>query len=180
MSGTLLRLVPLTLTIFLISACVTQPLATDGSATVAADEGLMAVRFVSNWKGNESAWFESLAFGVHRDGASVNEVLEMRSNDDAQIIALQAGEYNWVQATIGSNYLRFDSDTSFTIRPGEITYVGDVTLLITSKPFVLIADKLNVEDNQDETLSRLRLDYGALLEDYSLAVQIAELTISDQ
>ena len=175
MSGTRLRLIPLTLTILLIGACVTQPLATDGSAVVAADEGLMAVRFVSNWKGNESALFEEMAFGVTRDGASTNEVLEMRSNDDAQLIALQAGRYTWFQATIGTNYIRFDSDATFTISPDEITYVGDITLLVTSKPFILIMDELSVENNQDETLSRLRLDYGALLDDYSLSVQIAEL-----
>ena len=175
MLGTRFTLIPLTLTILLTSACVTQPLATDGSAVVAADEGLMAVRFVSNWKGNESAFFEEMAFGVTLDGASTNEVLEMRSNDDVQLIALQAGEYTWFQATIGTNYIRFNSDANFTISPGEITYVGDITLLITSEPFILIVDELSVENNQDETLSRLRLDYGALLDDYSLSIQIAEL-----
>lgn len=178
MSDRRLRLVPLAFSILLISACVTKPLATDGSAVVAEDEGLMAVRFVSNWKGNESALFEELAFGVTRDGASTNEVLEMRSNDDAQLIALQAGKYTWFQATIGTNYIRFDSDATFTISPGEITYVGDITLLVSSEPFILITDEVSVENNQDETLSRLRSDFGALLDDYSLSVQIAELQIS--
>jgi len=173
-----LKFVPLVLSIFFMSACVTQPLATDGSALVAADEGLMAVRFVSNWKGNESMWFEELAFGVTRDGASTNEVLEMRSNDDAQLIALRAGKYTWFQATIGMNYIRFVPDATFTIAPGEITYVGDITLLVTSEPFLLTMDELSVENNEDETLSRLRSDYGALMDNYSLSVQIAELELS--
>jgi len=173
-----LRLVPLALSIFFMSACVTQPLATDGSALVAAGEGLMAVRFVSNWKGNESAWFEELSFGVTRDGASTNEVLEMRSNDDAQLIALPGGKYTWFQATIAMNYIRFDPDATFTITPGEITYVGDITLLVTSEPFLLIMEELSVENNEDETLSRLRSDYGALMDNYSLSVQIAELELS--
>ena len=178
MSFSRLRLLPLALSVLLMSACVTQPLATDGSALVAADEGLMAVRFVSNWKGNESAWFEELSFGVTRDGASTNEVLEMRSNDDAQLIALRAGKYTWFQATIGTNYLRFNPGATFIITPGEITYVGDITMLVTSEPFLLITDELSVENNQDETLSRLRSDYGALMDGYSLSVQIAELELS--
>ena len=178
MSGNCLRLIPLSFSFLWISACVTQPLATDGNAVVAADEGLMAVRFVSNWKGNESVWLEELAFGVTRDGASTNEVLKMRSNDDAQLIALQAGNYTWFQATISTNYIRFDPDVTFTISPGEVTYVGDITLLVTSEPFLLTVDELSVENNQDETLSRLRSDYGALLDDYSLSTQIAELELS--
>ncbi|MDJ0906358.1 MAG: hypothetical protein QNI96_10090 [Woeseiaceae bacterium] len=158
---------------------MTKPLATDGSAVVAANEGLLAVRFVSDWKGNESALFEELAFGVIRDGASTNEVLEMRSNDDAQLIALEAGEYTWIQATIGSSYIRFDPGVTFTIKPGEITYVGDITLLVRSEPFILITHGLSVVDNQEETLSRLRSEYGALLDGYSLSVQIADLVLSD-
>ena len=178
MSGNCLRLIPLSFSLLLISACVTQPLATDGSAVVAANEGLMAVRFVSDWKGNESALFEELAFGVTRDGASTHEVLEMRSNDDAQMIALQAGKYTWFQATIGTNYIRFDPGATFIISPGEITYVGDISLAVTSEPFLLIMSELSVENNQDETLSRLRLDYGALLDDFSLSIQIADLEMS--
>ena len=178
MSYDRLVLISLAFSTLLISACVTQPLATDGSATVAADEGLMAVRFVSDWKGNENIWFEELAFGVIRDGASTNEVLEMRSNDDAQLIALQAGKYTWVQATIGTSYLRFEPGTTFIISPGEITYVGDITLRVRSEPFILVTDELSVANNKDETLSRLRTDYGSLLDDYTLSVQIADLAMS--
>ena len=72
----------------------------------------------------------------------------------------------------------FNPDATFTISTGEITYVGDITLLITSEPFILLMDELSVENNQDETLSRLRSDYGALLDGYSLSVQIAELESS--
>lgn len=173
-----LKLIPLALIALFISACATKPLATDGSAVVAADEGLMAVRFISNWKGNDNALFEPVAFGLTLEGAMTNEVLKMRSNDDAQLIALPAGKYSWFQTTIGDNYLRFDPDASFTIEPGQVTYVGDITLLVTLKAFSLTTDELSVEDNQVETLSRLRTDYGALLDDYSLSVQIAELEIA--
>ncbi len=162
----------------LIAGCVTKPLATDGTAAIAPTEGLMAVRFVSDWKGNESALFEELAFGVMRDGAPTNEVLEMRSNDDAQLIALEAGKYTWIQATIGSSYIRFEPGVTFTISPGEITYVGDITLRVRSEPFILVTDELSVADNQEETLSRLRSDYGALLDGYTVSAQIAELAIS--
>ncbi len=172
------RLLILAFSSLLVAGCVTKPLATDGSETVAANQGLMAVRFISDWKGNESALFEELAFGVFRDGASTNEVLEMRSNDDAQLIALEAGTYTWIQATIGSSYIRFEPGVTFTITPGEVTYVGDITLRVRSEPFILVTDELSVADNQEQTLSRLRADYGALLDSYTVSVQIAELALS--
>jgi len=180
MSSARLQLIPFALIILLISACATKPPVTGGRVTVAADEGLLAVRFVSNWKGNERWLFETIVFDVHRIDPLGIEMLELRSNDDAQLIALRAGEYYWDQAVVNPYFVPFDPDAArFTISPGEITYVGDITLFITVKPFELIVDKLNVEDNQDETLSRLRLDYGVLLEDYSLEGQIVELVMRE-
>ena len=179
MSRTRFRLITLILATFFVSACVTKPLATDGSATVAADQGLMAVRFISNWKGNENAIFEELAFGVRLDDASMNEVLEMRNNDDAQLIALPAGRYTWTHATIGSSYIGFVPGTDFTISPGQVTYVGDVTLNITQRPFVLIAEGLAVENNEEETMARLRSDYGELLDKYSVTAEIADLALAN-
>ena len=175
-----LRVVPLALAALLISACVTKPLATDGSAKVAADEGLLAVRFISDYEGNESAMYESVTFIVQQQGATASEVLEMRNNDDAQLIALPAGEYTWTRAAVYPRYFLFEPGANFSIRPGQITYVGDVTLLLTPERFLLIANELKVEDNRDETMSRLRSDYGALVDDYALSVEIADLVIAER
>lgn len=175
-SKTLLKVAFLMFTAILISACTTtKPLATDGSAVLAADEGLLAVRFVSNCKCNENPLMQPVAFRVSLEDAVAFNDLKMRNNDDAQLIALPAGEYTWHQTTIGDNYLDFSPDATFTIKPGEVTYVGDITLLVTFNVLSLVVDELSVEDNRDETLSRLRTDYGELLDKYSLSVQIADL-----
>lgn len=163
-----------------VSACATKPLPTDGTAVVGPDEGLMAVRFVSNWKGNDSIVFEELAFGVRLDGTKVNEVLEMRSNDDAQLVALPVGQYEWMQATIGTNYVAFDSQSKFSIRPGQITYVGDITLDVRSEPFLLITEEFKVENNRDKTIARLRTDYGAFMDRFAINVEIAEMTLENR
>lgn len=180
MSNSRLRIVPLALATLFIAACATKPLATDGSATVEEGEGLMAVRFISDYEGNESALYEALAFHVSLPDAYVNEILEMRNNDDAQLIALPAGEYTFSQAGVGRYYFLFEPGASFTISPGQVTYVGDISLLLTPERFILIANELKVEDNRDETMSRLRADYGALLDDFSLSVQIVELAIAER
>lgn len=158
------------------SGCVTAPLAVDGSEAIGPDEGLLAVRFVSDWKGNESMIFDAISFSVHPQGGSVSEVLEMRSNDDAQLVALPAGKYSFVRFSIGSGYRLFDDDW-FTIKAGEITYVGDMTMLILDEAFAV--KELRVDDNQQETMARLRAMYGALIENYPVTVQIINPTISE-
>jgi hypothetical protein len=160
-----------------ISGCVTQPLATDGSAKVGPDEGLMAVRFISDYEGNESALYENLSYSVGLLDAKIYEMLEMRSNDDAQLIALPAGEYRWAQAGVGRYYFIFEPGATFTIRPGEITYVGDITLLLTPERFILIANELQVEDPRGEPMARLRNDYGDLVDKYPVTVEIPDLAI---
>ncbi|NNF66786.1 MAG: hypothetical protein HKM98_04675 [Gammaproteobacteria bacterium] len=158
--------------LFAVSGCVTAPLAVDGSESIGADEGLLAVRFLSDWKGNESMIFEAISFSVHPEGATMSEVLEMRSNDDAQLVALPAGNYSFTRTAIGGNYLLFEDGDVFTIKVGEITYVGDMTINIHSKPFVLAINELRVEDNQEETMASLRAKYGALIEGYPVTAQI--------
>lgn len=179
MFRTLLKVAVLMLTAILISACTTtKPLPTDGSAELAADEGLLAVRFVSNCGCNENPLMQPVAFRVSLEDAIAFKDLKMRNNDDAQLVALPAGEYTWHQTTIGDNYLDFSPDATFTINPGQVTYVGDITLLVTLNVFSLLADELSVKDNRDETLSRLRVDYGELLDNYPLSVQIANLEVA--
>ena len=56
--------------------------------------------------------------------------------------------------------------------------MGDITLLVTFNVLSLVVDELSVEDNRDETLSRLRADYGELLDNHSLSVQIAVLEVA--
>ena len=162
---------------FVAAGCVTKPLATDGSAKLGPDEGLMAVRFISDYEGNESALYENLSYSVGLPDAKIYEMLEMRSNDDAQLIPLPAGEYTWEQAGVGRYYFIFEPGATFTIRPGEITYVGDVTLLLTPERFILIANELKVEDNRQETMTRLRADYGELVDKYPFTVEIPDLAI---
>lgn len=175
-----LRILLLFLSALLVGACATKPLATDGSAKVADDEGLLAVRFISDYEGNESAVYENLSYSVGLLDAKIYEMLEMRSNDDAQLIALPAGEYRWAQAGVGRYYFLFEPGATFTITPGQITYVGDITLLLTPERFILIANELKVQDNREETMARLRSDYGALVDEYSLSVQIADLAIAER
>lgn len=174
-----LRLAAFLLVLLTFSGCVTAPLAVDGSEPIAADEGLLAVRFLSDWKGNESAWFESIAFSVRPEDATMSEVLDMRSNDDAQLVALPAGEYSFVRTTIGSSYRDFEPGGEFSIKAGEITYVGDLTIRIMQKPFLLAVSELSVADNQAETIARLRAEYGALIEGFPVNAQIIELTVSE-
>lgn len=167
------------LALSLVSGCVTAPLAVDGSESISADEGLMAVRFLSDWKGNESMIFEAISFSVHPEGATMSEVLEMRSNDDAQLVALPAGKYSFVRTAIGGNYLLFEDNDGFTVKAGEISYVGDLTIRVVSKPFMLAVSELRVDDNQAETMARLRKDYGTLIEGFPVTKQIMSLSLSD-
>lgn len=175
-----LKITTLILMLILASGCTTAPLKTDGSESLEANEGLMAVRFISDWKGNESKWFESISFSVHPEGATMSEVLEMRSNDDAQLIALPAGNYEFVRTAIGTNYLLLDAGGKFSVRAGEITYVGDLTINVLQKPFLLAITELVVENNQETTMSRLREEYGELIKDYPVTAEIMTLNISNE
>lgn len=179
MSVTRLQLIPFALTVLSLGACGTTPPAENVGVTVAADQGLMAVRFVSNWKGNEKWLFEPVVFVIGREDPPARSELTMRSNDDAQLIPLQAGEYSWVRVAIGPNFMNFQPDAKFTISPGEITYVGDITLLVSTEWWWFITDELKVEDNQDATLLRLRSNYDVSPEDYSVTSEIAELVFEE-
>lgn len=167
----------LSLVAALLSGCVTQPLSTDGSDEIDSNEGLLAVRFLSNWKGNESAIFDELSFGIANVHSNKHTVLEMRSNNDLQLVPLLEGDYIWYQAAIGSSYLRFGTTNPFSIRPGQITYVGDITLDVRLEPFELTTEALEVEDNHLESLAQLRVDYGELLNGYDISLQVVDLHI---
>lgn len=112
-----------------LGACAATS-AVDDSAPLAADEGVLVVGLSSNWAGG-SVWlgtnlllqWQALPENPY-PGSQVR--LETQPKQKLQAFVLRAGTYHWFG--VGGRAYIETTPSGFTVKPGVVTYIGDLQL----------------------------------------------------
>ena len=180
------------LLVILTSACASldEPLNIGPESPIVAsdDQGLVAVRFISNYDGNVKAYKSALSFAAkHKGNLMIHSVFTMRDNNDPQFRVMKPGKYTFDSVFMqGEGALELDSKKStFEVFPGKITYIGDITFKLSPVrdqkyiTTVIEIEKLGVESNAIETVAELLKAHPEIDKDKEVMVSLATLVLED-
>lgn len=159
---------------FLLSACVASSTNVKGDKALAPTEGVVVTRLVSNWKGYNNpllAKVEFFFFGKSTSGLNKNSLSLDRAND-LKVVSLPAGSYLWSHLGFGNRHLQMSG--GFEVKPGTITYIGDINSQLSLGAFSAGA-KINVENKASDIKKILQKEYPELLSKYPLVTDITDL-----
>lgn len=137
-----------------VSSCATRQSIPDGTS-LSKGQGLLAMKLLSNAKG-------SLAFVPYAAESTVGSrltegfagptgVIEISELEQYFVIPVNAGEYMWSRFAAVGRVADLHTSTRFVIKPGEITYIGNVRTFVRYTTL-----ELDVFDRDVEVREHLR------------------------
>lgn len=128
--------------------------------------GILVLRLASNWPTLGAAAAGGLELNYHRRAPYIDEHrLIYAASEEIKILAITAGLYVWDEAVTPAGRLPLPAWLGFTIKPGTITYIGDVTLEFDD-PARPTGVTVRVTDGEEQVLPRLRATRPGLFATY--------------
>ena len=148
--------------IFLCSCVATKKI--KDTEDLGRDEGVLVVGLDTDWNGHNNpllATLEILYLGAN-DSALSHRKLQFKGNNHILVTALPSQEYYFYRISFGNRYADLKEGARFEIKPGKITYIGEISMNLDLKLFSASGD-IEVTDKWDETLSYLKEEYPLIL-----------------
>jgi len=162
----------------LIAGCDVLPLKSKNY--VAGDKipdgyGVLVTHLYSNWKLNNSGDFKQTLIYWARSAdekGSRHFTIWMHDIDDLRVIPIPEGHYFISELKLGDKYVAFKEDSSFDIRAGQISYIGDIHVKIDLFPDTA---QFNVTFSPEEVKQALQEQYPGLLK--SMEFQARQISL---
>ncbi len=135
-----------------LSGCVSTINVKDG-VLLKPKEGFLVTDFHSSHSGYSVTIIKKTNLTV------ASAIFKIKPDDNFWILALPAGDYTWRGIYVGTSYSEFRNDMDFKISPGELNYIGDMVIDITSD---IQSYRMSVVDNSEKVEQRIKKDYPTL------------------
>ena len=142
------------------------------------DEGIVVIELNLSSNGDED--FDLLARYVFNSKTKIPidapPAFEQKNKNDLLVVSLPADSYKWRWMNCLGYYRSFDEESGFKVLPGQITYLGTVnTYLDTKEGGNRVRGSIQIVDNTDGVILRLKDIYPSLVAKYPFNVQLTEL-----
>ncbi len=163
------------LVIFLCGCATTK---IQDTQTLKQDEGVLVVGLDTNWQGHKNPLLTSLELVYNAVGDSSFNYRKMKFKGEKYILVatLPAKEYYFYQISFGNHYASLKDGSRFNIKPGEITYIGEVSINMDLKLFSVKGD-IMVNDELEDTLDYLKENYPKILENRDIEKSLISMEI---
>jgi hypothetical protein len=162
------------LTISLCSCSNVQKNITDFNA-ISKNNGILVTTLKSNWKGHSNPLLAKIeyCFGDVTIKQSANYLRQTKENE-LKVISLPPGNYIWKFIKFGNYTNTLDWNHAFSIKKGEITYIGDIETKLNLKLLSMTGDT-KVIDNSKNIKNKLNNLDQNLLKQHKLSIQITQI-----
>jgi len=163
----------------LVAGCGTLPLPSKNyvaGETIPPGHGLLATHLHSNWKPKDPKKFNTMLVYWVRPAEHPNTgFFSLRVDDISkqQLIPIPAGRYYFASLKLGSDYLALNKKSTFEIKEGQITYVGDI---FTRIQFFPERARIWVLSYPEREKQYLRTSYPGLLETMEFKTELLQLS----
>lgn len=164
------------LLIMIICGCVTQKI--DDTQTLKQDEGVLVVGLDTNWEGHKNILLAPLELIYTGKGSSSfgYKKLKFKGENHILVTTLPSKEYYFYQFSFGNRYASLKEHSRFEIKPGKVTYIGDISMQLDLKLFSAKGE-LEINDNWEATLDYLRENYPKIIENRDFEKSIIKMEL---
>jgi len=184
-----LRIIVVLLFASFFQGCAITPKNIEDTANLENNEGILVVGLHTNWEGhrNWSAANLELWFKGEADPENTSRKLEFQGENFYSVIKLPADKYTFYRQILGIMHLDINDDSSFVIKPGTITYIGNISSYIANVHGVILealfgedehlpTSTITINNQRNTVRAYLRDNYPALYAKNPMEVDIVSIT----
>ena len=162
-----LRIIVVLLFASFLQSCAITLKNIEDTANLENNEGILVVGLHTNWEGHRIWSLASLelAFKGEADPENTYRKLEFQGENFYSVIKLPADKYTFYRQILGIMHLDINDESSFVIKPGTITYIGDIFSHLANTDGVIIENLLGIQPTSTITIVNVRNTVRAYLRD---------------
>ena len=119
---------------------------------------VLLIKLSTNYNENNNVLLDDMKLSFlkrSKNGFSpVSQFVKIESPGHYKIIILPSGTYGWGRVYMGQIYLKLTPDSTFSLEPSSINYLGDVFMDYEGKAWGLQPHFLKIDHKNDETSAR--------------------------
>lgn len=161
-----------------LTACTTTQEIRD-SQDINENEGILVVGLDTNWEGHKNPLLASLdlIYNGIEDSSFNYRSLTFKGNNYILVTGLPAKDYYFYKINFGTRYANLDKGANFTIKPDQITYIGEISIDLKMGLFSA-GFNVSINDKWDDTLSYLHNNYPLMLSGRDIKKSIIKMDIA--
>ncbi len=170
-----IKIIVLAIFVLVVSGCATTTTNISDEQSLANNQGLVVTKFHIQWQDKKSSLVGDLEFYFKKEGSeAVDASFVMSKPQDLKVVALPPGRYHWYKVLIGDYYMDLDESEGFTVKTGQITYIGDIYSSFDQQQFSLSGES-SVSNNSEMIKNELQQSHPRLMSKYEFATQITNI-----
>ncbi|KAA1164740.1 MULTISPECIES: hypothetical protein [Pseudoalteromonas] len=156
-----------------LTACASTTKNIKADQGLESNQGIVVTKIHSNWDGYNNPLLADLEFiFTQTDGKKKDSKFVLSKADDLKVVALPAGEYKWFRILFGNYYM--DLSGGFTIKPNEITYIGDIHSQLDLGMFSMSGES-RISNESEQIKNDLEVHFPKLLEKHKFTTKLSTL-----
>ncbi len=157
----------------LLTACANTTKNVKVNQELETNQGIVVTKIKSNWTGYKNPLATDLEFlFIHEESNANSSKFVLSKENDLKVVALEAGNYQWLRIRFGNYYMELEG--SFTIKPGQVTYIGDIYSHLNLNLFSM-SGTTEVSDETKQIINDLKGQFPKLLEKHNVVTELSSL-----
>ncbi|MCJ8274486.1 MAG: hypothetical protein MJK04_34450 [Psychrosphaera sp.] len=170
-----IKIMTLAVSALIVSGCATTTTNISDGQNLVNNEGLVVTKFHTQWQSKKGSYANYLEFYFKKEGVdAVDASFVMSKAQDLKVVALPPGRYHWYKVLIGDYFMNLDENDGFTVKSGQITYIGDIYSSFGQQQFSL-SGEASVSNNAEMIKNELQQSHPRLMSKYEFATQITNI-----